>query len=232
MNSNINQEGQEFKSPDEAFEYLVNQQMDEKRRKEWTKAFGTSKDEDSSQKSTIMRRLYIRLVSAAAVLLIVAGVFMFFQQKKSVDQIASLLITDTQIAMNYGSGSRGENKGVEEAELKSLKNSITSVLLEGNYEIAIDYFEVMENKYTLSIEDKYFFAASIVKLNTGDYPKAISLLSEVIENGEQHLENALWLRALALGKLKETQRMKQDLIQYRLHSSKNDETINQLLTDY
>jgi len=234
MDSNLNNNGPDFKFPDDAFEYLVNQRLDEKRRKEWAKALGPPQDKISKQNRKLMptKKLYIRLASIAASAILIGGFFLFSQKAKPLDQYAGNLLQETEISMSYGSAIRGENPNVTDKEIRSLKSELTTVLLDQDFNQALGYFKQLEKMSSLTIEDKYFFAISLLKTKGEDYQKAIRLLNDVVNANDHNQENALWLKALAYGMTENAALMKKDLSKLNSISKKTDERVKDLLSKY
>lgn len=234
MNSNRNKKDADFKSPDEAFEYLLEQRLDEKRKKEWAKALGPTPemDLDSEGGKSNLKRIYFRIVSVAAVLILIAGFFYFGQKTVPLDQYAGQLVQETTIAMSYGSESRGDQMNNTDETIANLKSELTAVLLDQDYNQALGYFNQLEKLTALSIEDKYYYAISILKSKGENNQKAIRLLSDVVKADSYNLKNALWLRALAFGTTDNAALMKKDLNHLKTISKKDDKKVTDLLSNY
>ncbi len=238
MNSQLNNNGSDFKSPDEAFEYLVNQRLNEKRKKEWARELGPGPDElpdelpTENVNSKSSKTLYIRLASAAAAVVLIGSFFIFLQIPKPIDQYASNLMDETEISMTYGSDSRGANSNLEEKDIASLKNELTTVLLNQDFNQALGNFRQLEKISALSVEDKYFYAISLLKSKGENYQKAIRLLNDVVAVDDHNLKNALWLRALGYGMTDNIPLMKKDLNQLKSITNKEDKRVIDLLSKY
>ena len=236
MNGKSNKK-KKFKSVDEAFEFLVSNEIDEQIKEEWAKELGPGPDEifkESIKPKTRFstKKIFIRLTSAAAVLLLILGSFFFLQKTKPLDQYASNLMQETEISMSYGSESRGGSTSNSEKDIVSLKNELTTVLLNQDFHQALGYFKQLEKVSTLSIEDKYFYAISLLKSKGEDNQKAIRLLNDVINKEDHNLKNALWLRALAYGMTDNATLMKNDLSKLNTKPKTTDKRVKDLLSKY
>lgn len=234
MNAKPNNLGSEFNSADEAFEYLVEQRLDEKRKALWAEELGQEADPTDvpKTKNTKVRSLYLRIASAAALLLLLAGFFLFFQNPEPLHQYAEVLIEDTDIKIQYGSGSRGGDSGAEEGDVKKLKAELTSTLLDEDFNQSLGYFKQLEKITALNLDDKYYYSVVILKSQGEDYQKAIRMLSDVIEGKESNIQSALWYRALAYGLTDNAILMKNDLRNIRSSSKRRTEKIEHLLSKY
>jgi len=233
MNSQLNN-GPDFKSSDEAFEYLLNERLDEKRKKEWAKELGPGPDDidEESEGPKKSKTLFIRLVSVAASILLIGGAFYFLQMTEPLDQYAANLMQETEISMSYGSDSRGERSNEVDRNIATLKSELTTVLLNEDYNQALGYFRQLEKLSSLSNEDKHYFAIALLKSKGEDYQKAIRLLNDVIKNDDHNLKKALWYRALAFGMTANKPLMKKDLNQLNSISDKKDKKVLDLLSKY
>jgi len=223
----------EFESSDDAFEYLINARQDEARKKRWAKELGMSPKVTSVAKNTERKRfrLFAQIASAAAVLLIV-GFFLFHKETEPLKVYASDLLKETKINMSYGSSSRGKSKDASTEKALLVRNQLASLLLDSDYSQALGRFRELEKMLPLSIEDKYFFAIALLNVEDEDHTKAIRLLSDVVDDNDHNLENALWLRSLAYAMTDNRGMMKADLDMLKSISTKSNERIMDLLSKY
>jgi len=234
MNSHKDNNEFDFKSPDEAFEYLLNERLDEKRKEAWARELGPGPEDivKETSKPSISKRIYIRVASIAAAAAVIGAFYIFLQNPKPLDQYAGKLMQETEISMSYGSESRGANSNMNDVNIKSLKNELTTVLLNQDYNQALGYFKQLEKLSALTTEDKYFFAISLLKTKGEDYQKAIQLLNSVVSADDHNLNNALWFRALAYGMTDNSPLMKKDLNQLNSISNKENKKALDLISKY
>jgi len=235
MNSNSDKNREDFKSSDEAFDFLVNQRLDEKRKAEWARELGPGpEDKEEEQRSgrSISRRIILIATSVAAAVILIGGFFYLMQQTEPLNQYAGQLMQETDVSIMYGSGNRGQDETTDDRQIVSLRNALTTVLLDQDFDQALGYFKQLEKSTSLTVEDKYYYAYSLLKSKGEDNQKAIRLLNDVVDEKDHHMENALWLRALAYGMTDNSPLMKKDLKKLITITKKTDNQVNDLLKKY
>ncbi|MEM9547474.1 MAG: hypothetical protein AAGA77_15955 [Bacteroidota bacterium] len=198
MNSNSNEHNDDFKSADEAFEYLVQQRLDEKRRKEWTEALNTPEPAESRKKKG-NRTLYLRIASiAAGVLMIFGATWIFNQSSMNNDLIAQSYINAVKFNTEYEGASRSvDDKVVLDDLPEKVKEKLSIALQNEDYHQLLGIYRSQERQTELPIKDKYYFAISLLRIEKEDSFKAIRLLNEVISNSKILEVEALYFRGLA-----------------------------------
>ena len=234
MSANPDNSNFEFKNADQAFEYLVQQRLDEKRKARWAEELKLGPDEleTPQKKRNNIRLLIIRMSSAAAVVLVVAGYFLFLQNPDPLNEYSEGLMKNTEFTIQYGSSNRGESTAGGAQDVKRLKMELTSALLDGDFSQALGYFKQLEKTTPLTFEDKYYYSISILKTSGEDKQKAIRMLGDIIEENEVNNQKALLLRGLAYGMTNNAVLMQKDLERINSSVEIGKDEIDYLLSKY
>ena len=201
-----------FRTSEEAFEFLVKRNQDEKRKEAWTKSFGKTsdfeKDHNSKKKNVFLENRYI-LTSIAAIGIVL--VILLNGMRFSLESYSYDFVNSTAITSSYQSNTRGETLTETNPELERWKSEINATLIRKDYGQAIGLFKQFEKNYSLGIEEKFYFAISLLKNKNEDHFKAIALLTDVADAKDTYYQEALWFRALGYGMVGNEINMKIDL---------------------
>jgi len=234
MNSNIDKNGSDFKSPDDAFEYLINKRLDEKRKIEWAKELGPGPDKISKRniKVNTSKSIYVRMASiAAASIVILFGAYWMMNDSNNRDNLmAQNYINETKVNLNYDNNSRAlENNEVFNELAINVKAKLSEALLNEDFNQMLGIYRTIEKNAELPIKDKYYFAICLLKVENEDKYKAIRLLSEVIKNDHNLEVEALYFRGLAKIETGNTIEAESDLKTILTKSNYKRKTINEIL---
>ncbi len=199
MDTNTNKSGEEFKSGEEAFDYLLSEHKEDKRREKWAEAFDQFRPEAETQNPPKTRQLYLRIASVAAILLAVIGAFWIMNMGQDDPyKMAQKYISESIVDQNY----KGDSRSAETATLTNnlpdnVKNKLALALQNEDYRQMLGIYRSEEKKAELPIRDKFYYAVSLIKIDKEDKHKAIRLLDEVIAQDEILEIEALYFRGLA-----------------------------------
>lgn len=198
-----------FQSEEEAFEYLVQQSQNKSLKELWKKELDQLPDAAPEEKKAT-RVHFIRRVSAiaASFILILGSFYWYTSQHQSLQQMASVMIEETNFVLDSGSLTRGidENDG-DEIDIE-LQKEISKALEKKDYDAAIGLFLTKEKKGRLSLDDKFYYSISLAHVENGDYYKAIRLLDDVSDQKDKYYNEALWLQGLLYLKINEPNKSK------------------------
>ena len=233
MNSNVNNNNGDFKSPDDAFEYLVNKRLDERRKKEWTKAFDEKQKEIAKANKKSTKRLYLRIASVAACFLAVMGaVWMMNMDSSNGNLLAQNYIEQTKVNLNYEDQSRALEATTESGALPGVvQDKLSAALKNQDYGQMLGIYRTYEKKLELPTRDKYYFAISLLKSEKEDKFKAIRLLDEVISKNDNLEIEALYFRGLAKIAIDNPLEGKEDLELVMTKSNYKKNSILQLIKE-
>lgn len=198
-----------FNSEEEAFEYLVQQSQNKALKDQWKKELDQLPDAPPENPG-LRRNIFIRrFVAIAASFLVLIGSFYWFNnQEDSLQQIAGVMIEETNFVLESGSFTRGTIEAGQDELSIELQNEINKALEKDDYVATVGLFITKEKQSQLSNDDKFYYALSLARVESSDYYKAIRLLDDVIAQKEKYYNEALWLQALLYLKINETKNSK------------------------
>ena len=198
-----------FQSKEEAFEFLVQQSQNKSIKEQWKKELDKLPDAPPEVKR-VGRILFIRRASiaAASFIILVGSFFWYTNQNVSLQQMASVMIYETNFILESASSTRGINKNDEDALGIELQKEINVALEKEDYEASLGLYLTKEKKSQLSIDDKFYYSLSIARVEDGNYHKAIRLLEDVIGQKGKYYDEALWLQGLLYLKINEPNKSK------------------------
>lgn len=191
-----------FKSEEEAFEYLVQQSQNKALKDQWKKELDQLPDAPEEKIELGKGSNIRRFIAVAASFLVLIGSFYWYNnQEGSLQQIAGVMIEETNFVLGSASFTRGT---VENDDLSiELQKEINKSLEKADYDAAIGLFLTKERQSQLTIDDKFYYSLSLARIENGDYYKAIRLLDDVIKQKEKYYDESLWLQALLYLKINE-----------------------------
>jgi len=209
MNESKRNMPSDFQSKEEAFEFLVQQSQNKSLKEQWKKELDQLPDAPP-EKKRISRKLFVRRASAiaASFILLLGSFYWYTSQHESLQQMASLMITETNFVLDSGSLTRGiDENDVNELDIE-LQKEINTALEKEDYEASIGLFLTKERKSQLSLDDKFYYSLSLARVEKGDYYKAIRLLDDVAGQKGKYYNEALWLQGLLYLKINEPNKSK------------------------
>lgn len=214
-----------FKSKEEAFEFLVEQSQNKALKDQWKAELDKLPDVQIVDKGQTKVILIKRVMAIAATFIILFGSFYWFTlQDNSPSQMADMMIKDTNFILESGSITRGNMGEVNDEVYEELRKEINSALEKENYVASIGLFFTVEKESQLTLADKFYYSLSLARVEDADYQKALSLLDEVISQKGKYYDEALWLQALLYLKTGEPQKTK--IILHKLINKSNYQNTN------
>jgi len=209
MNESKQNLSQNFHSEEEAFEYLVQQSQNQVLKDKWREELEKLPDAPVEVKRNTRTVFFKRASAVAASFIILFGSFYWFtNQGNSPQQMASAMIHETNFVLESASLTRGLN-GEDSDELGvELQKEINKALEKEDYAASVGLFLTKEKKSQLSIDDKFYYALSLARVENEDHHKAIRLLDSVKSQKAKYYNEALWLQALLYLKINEPNKSK------------------------
>lgn len=198
-----------FNSEEEAFEYLVQQSQNQLLKDKWKEELDKLPDapveEPKSKKMVYMKRI---IAIAASFVILIGSFYWFTNQGSNPQQMAAAMIHDTNFVLESGSLTRGLNEDATDELGIELQKEINKALEDEDYPASIGLFLTKEKKSQLSIDDKFYYALSLARVENEDHHKAIRMLNDVIAQNSKYFDEALWLQALLYLKINEPNQSK------------------------
>jgi len=193
----------EFKDKTEALEFMVKRSADKKRKERWAKEFAVNKNKSKSTKLVHINKRILRISAIAAILILGFAVVQFFPlSQKNLGSLAQNMILETKFQPQEVT--RGNPQSDDEVS-KAIQKSLFSE----NYQEAKKLYEQKSNK--LSLEEKFFYAVSLVKTNSPNQKKILELTSEIMQTENEFFIESLWISALTKLKLNREEEAKEEL---------------------
>ena len=199
----------DFQSKEEAFEYLVQQSQHQSLKDLWKKELDQLPDAPPEEKKAGKKMFVRRAIAIAASFVFLLGTFVWYtNQDDSLQQMASVMIEDTNFILESGSLTRGIDDSVMDEMDIELQKEINTALEKEDYQASIGLFVTKEKRSQLSVDDKFYYALSLARVDNGDYYKAIRLLEDVAKKKEKYYNEGLWLQGLLYLKINEPNKSK------------------------
>jgi len=198
-----------FQSEEEAFEFLIQESQNKELKDLWKSELDKLPDAPEVEDKKTKRMFFRRAIAIAASFVLLLGSFYWFSnQESSLQQMANVMLDDTNFILESSSATRGIDPEETDELNVALQKEINKALEKEDYEAAIGLFLTKEKKSQLSIEDKFFYALSLGRVDNADHHKAIRLLDDVTSQEEKYFNEALWLQALLYLKINEPYKSK------------------------
>lgn len=186
-----------FKGRDDAFEFLVQQSQNLLLKEKWRKELELADGEGYNRSYSRQNNLPIKLIGILAILIVLMGLYSWFHSKRnSLDSMTNRMIEDSYFAVVNDQNIRGVKGTNLENRIVDLQNEINMSLEQNDFNAAVGLYLTKEKQTQLSIEDKFYYAVALSKIEKGDYYKAIRLLSQVEDNNDKFHNESLWLQGL------------------------------------
>lgn len=186
-----------FKTEDEAFEFLVRQSQNQLLKDQWSKDLNLFKVPIEESKIRDRSILIAFIVGVAILLILLFGaLYWFSNNNNSLESMASRMLDESYFALVTDSNTRGVEIPNEDAIIFELQKEILFALEERDYSNVLGLFSTKEKLLQLTMEDKFYYALAISKVEDGNYHKALRILESITSENNNFYNESLWLQGL------------------------------------